>query len=194
MSSLQSLLLGTSPAAGHSHTVVRLYYCILITACSEKENLSIPDFHTCWINRWGNANLTWKLPGFSLNSGTRSRRSWLLLVCLYCDLGATWLFQLSRASLSPSGDKWCPWNTLLAAGVVGQSRGRGVQGGAACTRKSCCLHCPITPMLSCTALAGLARDDRQSNRVEALKNPLTKLMPCVELVIYLMLGFEQWSG
>lgn len=64
------------------------YYCTLITVCSEKESLSIPNFHTCWINWWGNASLTWKLPGFSLNSGTRSQCSWLLLVFLGCDLGA----------------------------------------------------------------------------------------------------------
>lgn len=62
-----------------------------------------------------------------------------------------------------------------------------MQGGTACARKSCCVHCPVTLMLSCTAVAGLARDDR----VEALKNPVTKLMHCVEAVIYLMLGFEQ---
>lgn len=108
------------------------YYCILITAFSAKENLPVSNFHTLWINWWGDANVKWNLPGFNLNIGT-----WLLLVFLGRGLGAVQLLQLSFASLSLLDDKWVSLlNTLLTAGLVERSWGRVVQGDAVSQQES----------------------------------------------------------
>ena len=82
---------------------------------------------------------------------------------LGCGLGATQPLQLSFASFSPLDDKWiCPLNVLLMAGLVGQSRGRVVQGDAACARKGCHVGCPsqLTAglLLPWQALLGMTKE------------------------------------
>lgn len=80
-------------------------------------------------------------------------------------MGATQPLQLSFAFLSPLDDKWVwPLNILLGAGLVGQSGGRLVQGDAACAEEGLPRGLPM----SARCLAGIARDDKQSNRGDVL--------------------------